>query len=78
MPGNSFTNIYVNCAAHIPDIRVEVKEDFLVLKYWYNHYPQEQQIHIEKMPAHYGGARSYLICPDCDSKRTSLYLLEKE
>ena len=74
VPGNSFTNFHIRCAAHIPDIQVKVEENSLLLKYWYNHYPYEQQIQIKNMPAHYGGSRPYFTCPDCGERRVSLYM----
>lgn len=73
-PGNNFTNFYIKISPYLSEIFVEVEEDSLALKYCYKYDLHEQQIHIEKMPAYYGGARPYLICPDCGVKRVSLYL----
>ena len=72
-PGTiSSTNFSIN-SREIGWIFISAEEGMLRFDYRFNDHVQQQTVQITTISPHYGGRRQYLLCPQCDSRRNSLY-----
>lgn len=55
-------------------IRLEVSPDIVWLLYRYQEREYREPVEISRVANHYGGARPFLICPDCGRRVRFLYL----
>ncbi|MEN8210980.1 MAG: hypothetical protein ABFR31_04630 [Thermodesulfobacteriota bacterium] len=72
-PGNISSTTYSVNGRKIGLIFISAAEDILSLDYRFNGHIQQQTVQITSISPHYGGQRQYLLCPQCDSRRNSLY-----
>lgn len=73
---------YIHLDHHcIQAITFHTQENVIILKYRYNRfvdncYEIQTAIKIEHQPLHFGGHRSYFVCPDCGRKVTALFFMQ--
>lgn len=71
--GNISSTTYSTNGREIGLIFISAAEGTLGLDYRFNDHIQQQTVQITTISPHYGGQRQYLACPQCDSRRNSLY-----
>jgi len=72
-PGHISSTTYSINGRKIGWIFISTEKDMLHLDYRFNSHIQQQTVQITGISPHYGGQRQYLVCPQCDSRRESLY-----
>jgi hypothetical protein len=72
--GTAFKITYSNNKCGIGPVAIYVDEKSLFLKYNINQTKRSQEVHLTRTTCNYGGSRTWLLCSECNSKRTALYL----
>jgi len=72
-PGKTSAMTYSKNGREIGWICISAEEDMLSLEYHCDDHIQQQTVQITTTSPPYGGQRQYLLCPQCDSRRNSLY-----
>lgn len=73
-PGIIFKITFTTNNCDATSVITTVGADFLCLDYNFKQTKRTQEVQLIRTPCHYGGSRTWLQCPTCNSKRTLLYL----
>jgi hypothetical protein len=70
LPGTLIKQIFPNNFKAL----IEVHDKFLTLTFPFGGTIHHQSIQITKLRCHFGGSRSFMLCPECSKQYTIIYL----
>ena len=73
-PGTTIVQTHMRSNEKIFKIVIDISPDCLVLHYRFKEKIRTIKILIIHQPCNLGGQRSYLLCPECNKKRSLIYM----